>query len=44
MFVSALGDRSATFRGSLALATLATGIAAVLFSWILKFQLPLLHS
>lgn len=41
VFVSAFGDRKATLRASLVLAAGATLIAAVIFSWVLKFQLPL---
>lgn len=43
VFVSAFGDRGATLRGSLLLAAAATAVAAIVFSWVLKFQLPLLH-
>ena len=43
VFVSAFGDRGATLRGSLVLAVSATIVAAVVFSWMLKFQLPLLR-
>lgn len=43
VFVSAFGDRGATARGSLILAVSATVVAAVVFSWVLKFQLPLLR-
>ncbi len=40
VFVSALGDRRATFLSSLVLGAGATVMAAVVFSWLLKFQLP----
>ena len=43
VFISAFGDRGATLRGSLILAASATVVAAVVFSWALKFQLPLLR-
>ena len=43
VFIAAFGDRSATVRGSLLLALAAVAIAAVVFSWALKFQLPLLR-
>ena len=41
VFVSAFGDRGATLRGSAILAVAATVVAAVVFTWALKFQLPL---
>lgn len=40
VFISAFGDREATVKGSLILAVAATVVAAVVFSWLLKFQLP----
>lgn len=43
VFIAAFGDRNATLRGSLLLAVAATVVAAVVFSWALKFQLPLLQ-
>ena len=43
VFIAAFGDRSATLRGSLILALAATAVAAIVFSWALKFQLPLLR-
>lgn len=43
VFVSAFGDRKATLRGSLALAAGATLVAAIVFSWALKFQLPFIR-
>ena len=43
VFVAAWGDRGATLRGSLLLAAAATAVAAVVFSWLLKFQLPLVR-
>ncbi len=41
VFIAALGDRGATLRGSAILAASATVVAAVVFTWALKFQLPL---
>lgn len=41
VFIAAWGDRGATLRGSLLLAAAATVVAAVVFAWALKFQLPL---
>ena len=41
VFIAAWGDRAATARGSLALAGAAVLVAAIVFSWALKFQLPL---
>ena len=41
VFIAAWGDRVATWRGSLTLAVAAVLVAAVVFSWALKFQLPL---
>jgi hypothetical protein len=43
VFVAAWGDREATLRGALLLALAATVVAAVVFSWLLKFQLPLVR-
>ncbi len=43
VFISAFGDREATVKGSLILATAAVVVAAVVFSWLLKFQLPFVH-
>lgn len=40
VFISAFGDREATVKGSLILGVAATVVAAVVFSWLLKFQLP----
>jgi putative tricarboxylic transport membrane protein len=41
VFVSSLGDRTATLRGSLILATGITVFGALLFSYILKVPFPL---
>jgi hypothetical protein len=41
VFVSALGDRTATLRGSLILATTMTVIGGALFSYVLKVPFPL---
>ena len=41
VFLSALGDRKATLAAALGLAAGMTLIAAIVFSWLLKFQLPL---
>lgn len=41
VFIAAWGDRAATWRGALTLALAAVLVAAVVFSWALKFQLPL---
>ncbi|GAC1345155.1 MAG: tripartite tricarboxylate transporter TctB family protein [Acetobacteraceae bacterium] len=41
VFIAAWGDRGATWWGALGLAAAATVVAAVVFSWALKFQLPL---
>lgn len=41
VFISAWGDRGARLRSALLLALAATVVAAVVFSWALKFQLPL---
>lgn len=43
VFIAAFGDRDATVRGSLLLALAAVAVAAIVFSWALKFQLPLLQ-
>lgn len=43
VFIAAFGDRGATWRASLMLGAAATVVAAVVFSWALKFQLPLLR-
>ena len=43
VFVSALGDRTATLKGSLTLAAAITAFGAVLFSYILHVPLPLLR-
>jgi len=40
VFIAAWGDRRAAWRGALGLAAGATLVAAVVFSWALKFQLP----
>ncbi len=40
VFIAAWGDRAATWRGALTLSAAATAVAAVVFSWALKFQLP----
>lgn len=40
VLVSAFGDRKATLRAALILATVAMLVAAVVFSWMLQFQLP----
>jgi hypothetical protein len=42
VFVSALGDRSATLRGSLGLALVMTAFSVGLFHYILKVPMPLL--
>ncbi len=41
VLVAALGDRSASLRGSLALAAVMTGFGALLFRWLLNVNLPL---
>ncbi|SRR5579871_1100199 len=41
VFVSALGDRTATLKGSAILATCITVAGAVLFSYVLKVPFPL---
>jgi hypothetical protein len=41
VFVSALGDRTATLRGSLGLAAVITVSGALLFSYVLKVPFPL---
>jgi Tripartite tricarboxylate transporter TctB family len=41
VFVSALGDRTATLRGSLGLAAVITISGALLFSYVLKVPFPL---
>jgi hypothetical protein len=43
VFVSSLGDRTATLRGSLILATGITVFGALLFSFVLKVPFPLLR-
>ena len=43
VFVSALGSRETTWPAAGALALAATIVAALVFSLLLKFQLPLLH-
>jgi hypothetical protein len=43
VFIAAWGDRHASLRGSLVLAVAATCVAAIVFSWLLKFQLPLVR-
>lgn len=40
VFVSALGDRSGSPRAALVLALAMTAVAAVVFSFALKFQMP----
>jgi hypothetical protein len=42
VFISALGDRDNTFVSALALATLMSVIAVVVFWWALQLQIPLL--
>jgi len=39
--ISALGDRSNTFKEAVLLALLMSVVAAIVFSWALKLQLPL---
>jgi len=41
VFVSALGDRTATLKGSLVLAAVVTVFAAVLFYYLLRIPFPL---
>jgi hypothetical protein len=41
VFVTALGDRSATLKGSLTLAAAVTGFAAFLFYYLLRIPFPL---
>ena len=43
VFVSALGDRRATTAGALVLAGAMTLMALVVFSWLLRFQMPFLR-
>lgn len=43
VFIAAFGDRTATLRGSLLLALAAVAVAAIVFTWALKFQLPLVR-
>ena len=42
VFVSALGDRTATRRSALTLATIVTAFGVVLFSYVLKIPMPIL--
>ncbi len=43
VFVSSLGDRTATWKGSLVLATVVTVFGVALFSYVLKVPMPLLE-
>jgi hypothetical protein len=43
VFVCALGDRTATLKGSLVLAACVSGLGALLFSYLLKIPFPLLR-
>ena len=43
VFIASWSDRGATLRASLALAMAATAVAAIVFSGLLKFQLPLIR-
>lgn len=43
VFVSALGDRTATWRGALLLALAVTVFGAVLFNLVLQVPLPMFH-
>jgi hypothetical protein len=43
VFVSALGDRSATWKGALVLAAVVTAFGVTLFSYVLKVPMPILE-
>jgi hypothetical protein len=43
VFVSALGDRETTLRGALTLAAAVTAFGVVLFHYLLKIPMPILH-
>lgn len=43
VFISALGDRANSLRSAFLLAAAMVVVAAVVFSWALQIQLPLLH-
>jgi hypothetical protein len=43
VFVSALGDRDATWRGALILATVVTTFGVLLFHWVLGIPMPILR-
>lgn len=43
VFISSLGDRSASLRSAAVAALVATAIAGIFFSWLLNFQLPFIH-
>jgi hypothetical protein len=43
VFISAIGDRSATLKSALALALAMTAVATVLFWYLLQIQFPLLR-
>jgi hypothetical protein len=41
VFVSALGDRTSTWKGALTLATVVTAFGVLLFSYVLKIPMPI---
>lgn len=43
VFITAMGDRTATVKGSLVLAALVTLFGVVLFSYLLKLSIPLFY-
>lgn len=43
VFVSALGDRTATWKGALGLAAVVTAFGVTLFSYVLKVPMPILE-
>jgi hypothetical protein len=43
VFVSALGDRTATWKGALGLATVVTAFGVLLFSYVLRVPMPILE-
>ena len=43
VFVSALGDRDATWRGALILAMVVTTFGVLLFHWVLGIPMPILR-
>jgi energy-converting hydrogenase Eha subunit E len=43
VFVSALGERTATWKGALALAAVVTAFGVTLFSYVLKVPMPILE-